>query len=371
MKVLVISHSAVVGVYRRKFNALAKLGCEVHLALPERWPEGGRWVDAPASGWEEGVQIHRLSGWGLGRVGGFWLRGLPELARQVDPELIHVEEEPYSLVCGQAMRLALRLGRPLVFFTWENIFRGYKWPLSWVDRWVLSRAAWAIVGNQAAREVLARRGFHGRSLVLPQYGVDPDDFKPRVRQPGLKRGFTIGYFGRLLEEKGLGTLLTAVHSLPFDWRLQITGSGPFEPLLRARVEQLGLGPRVTFTPAIPNDRIPEALGRLDVLVLPSETRPFWKEQFGRVLIEAMACEIPVIGSDSGEIPFVIGEAGMIFPEGRWDILAGQLQKVQSQPELAAFFGRKGRERVLAQFTTDRVARETYKWYRRLRDQEAA
>jgi glycosyltransferase involved in cell wall biosynthesis len=371
LKVLVISHSAVVGVYRQKFHALARLGCEVHLALPVGWPEGGRWVQAPVAGWEEGVQIHCLPGWGLGRVGGFWLQGLPELVSQVDPELIHVEEEPYSLVCGQALRLALRRKRPLVFFTWENIFRGYKWPLAWVDRWVLSRARWAIAGNQAARQVLARRGFHGDCLVLPQYGVDPEVFKPRPRGTGLKRSFTIGYFGRLLEEKGLATLLTAVHSLPFEWHLEITGSGPYEPLLRGQVEQLGLEPRVTLTPAIPNDRIPEALGQLDVLVLPSETRPFWKEQFGRVLVEAMACEVPVIGSDSGEIPFVIGEAGMIFPEGRWDILASQLQKIHAQPELAAFFGRKGRERVLAQFTTDRLARETYKWYRHLRDQEGA
>ncbi|MEW6516874.1 MAG: glycosyltransferase [candidate division FCPU426 bacterium] len=371
MKVLVISHSAVVGLYRRKFHALAKLGCELHLVLPEAWPEGGRWVEAPAPGWEEGIQIHRLPGWGLGRVGGFWLKGLPELVRQVEPELIHVEEEPYSLVCGQALRLARRHRRPLVFFTWENIFRGYKWPLSWVDRWVVSRARWAIAGNQAAREVLARRGFHGECLVLPQYGVDPEVFRPQAREPGLKRTFTIGYFGRLLEEKGLDTLLAAVRSLPCDWRLQITGSGPHAPLLRARVEQLGLEPRVEFIPAIPNDHMPEALGRLDVLVLPSETRPFWKEQFGRVLVEAMACEVPVIGSDSGEIPFVIGEAGMIFPEGRWEMLAGQLQKIQSQPSLAAFYSRKGRERVLAHFTTDRLARETYKWYRRLRDQEAA
>lgn len=371
MKVLVISHSAVVGLYRQKFHALARLGCELHLALPAAWPEGGRWVEAPADGWEEGIQIHRLPGWGLGRVGGFWLRGLAELVRRVDPELIHVEEEPYSLVCGQALRLALRFRRPLVFFTWENIFRGYKWPLSWVDRWVLNRATWAIAGNQAAREVLARRGFHGDCLVLPQYGVDPEVFKPQPRESGLTRGFAIGYFGRLLEEKGLATLLTAVRSLPCEWRLQITGSGPYEPLLRAQVEQWGLAPRVTLTPAIPNERMPAALGQLDVLVLPSETRPFWKEQFGRVLVEAMACEVPVIGSDSGEIPFVIGEAGMIFPEGRWDILADQLQKIHSQPALAAFYRGKGRERVLAQFTTDRLARETYKWYRRLRDEEGA
>ena len=61
---------------------------------------------------------------------------------------------------------------------------------------------------------------------------------------------------------------------------------------------------------------------MDVSVLPSLTRPNWKEQFGRTLAEAMSCETPVIGSDSGEIPHVIGDAGLIFKEGDAQALAG-------------------------------------------------
>ena len=66
---------------------------------------------------------------------------------------------------------------------------------------------------------------------------------------------------------------------------------------------------------MPSTEVPAVLRALDVLVLPSLTTPSWKEQFGRVLQEAMACAIPVVGSDSGEIPHVIGDAGLVTPEG--------------------------------------------------------
>ena len=69
---------------------------------------------------------------------------------------------------------------------------------------------------------------------------------------------------------------------------------------------------------MPLNDVPRHLRALDALVLPSESTPLWKEQFGHVLIEAMACGVPVVGSDSGAIPEVIGEAGLLFPGGGRD-----------------------------------------------------
>ncbi len=95
---------------------------------------------------------------------------------------------------------------------------------------------------------------------------------------------------------------------------------------------------------------------LDVLVLPSRTQPNWKEQFGRVLIEAMSCGVPVIGSTCGEIPQVIGEAGLVFPEGDVAALRAALSRLIDQPELRAELARRGRARVLAEFTQAAIAR---------------
>jgi glycosyltransferase involved in cell wall biosynthesis len=111
--------------------------------------------------------------------------------------------------------------------------------------------------------------------------------------------------------------------------------------------------------------MPTYYHQLDALVLPSRTRPNWKEQFGRVLVEAMACGVPVIGSDSGEIPYVIGDAGLIFPEGQIEILRAHLSRLLADPDLRADLTRRGRERVLDRFTQAQVANQTYQVYRAL------
>jgi glycosyltransferase involved in cell wall biosynthesis len=362
MRILVVSHSAVVGLYREKFHQLSQLGCEIHLVLPEGWPEGGRWIAAPQVREEKGIRLHVLPGYFLGKVGGFCLRGLHDLALRLQPDVIHAEEEPYSLVCGQVFRIARRLGKPAVFFTWENILRAYKPPLNWIDRWVLKRAGWAIAGNQEAEQVLRQRHFQGQCLVLPQYGIDPERFQPTA-QPASEDRFTVGFFGRLLEEKGLATLIKAAQRLTFPFRLEIVGSGPYEQELRRLLP--ALGDRVRLRSAIPNDEIPQALQALRVLVLPSETRPAWKEQFGRILAEAMACEVPVVGSDSGEIPNVIGPAGLVFPEADDRALAECITRLYQDRSLARRLAQAGRQRVLEQFTTATIARKTFAWYQQI------
>ena len=115
--------------------------------------------------------------------------------------------------------------------------------------------------------------------------------------------------------KGLDTLLTACPRLSGDWRLRLAGSGDQEQSLHALGTSLNIDRRITWSGRIPSTAMPDFYRSLDALVLPSRTQENWMEQFGRVLIEAMACGVPVIGSNSGEIPHVIGDAGLVFPEG--------------------------------------------------------
>ncbi|MCD4812995.1 glycosyltransferase family 4 protein [bacterium] len=365
MKILIISHSAVVPVYREKYHLLAGYGCEVHLVLPTGWPEGGRWVEAPKSGEEKGIHIHRLPGRFLGRVGGFYLIGLKRRIKKIAPDILHVEEEPYSLVCAQALRIAKKLAIPFVFFTWENIYRPYKPLLNWIDNWVLKNSRWAIAGNREAGLVLKKRGYQGNCDVIPQYGVDPDVFRPFAVMNAVHHKFTIGYFGRLIEEKGLVTLLKAVRELKFDWNLIITGNGELRDVLKKTAAEFGVLEKIRFVTAVDNKKVPHSIQQLDVLVLPSETRDHWKEQFGRVLIEAMACEVPVVGSDSGEIPHVIADTGMVFPEGDWQALTGKLISVHQDAPASLRLGRKGRLRVLDHYTTGRISLQMYAFYKKM------
>ena len=196
--------------------------------------------------------------------------------------------------------------------------------------------------------------------MIPQFGVDPELYAPGRRPEG--RGFVLGYVGRLVEQKGVDLLLEALAGLAGVWRAYILGSGPQLEALQAQARQLGLADRVSFDPWIPSAEMPAYYRQLDALVVPSRTWPNWKEQFGRVLIEAMACGVPVIGSDSGEIPHVIGDAGLVFPEGQTEALQAVLNRLLGDLDLRADLACRGRERVLARYTQAQVAGQTYQVY---------
>jgi glycosyltransferase involved in cell wall biosynthesis len=184
-------------------------------------------------------------------------------------------------------------------------------------------------------------------------GVHP---RPTVR---------VGYAGGLVQEKGVDLLIRACAALDVEWELLIAGEGAEHAALAALAAELGVAARVKFLGRYASSQMPDFYNQLDVLVLPSRTQLNWKEQFGRVLVEAMACEVPVVGSDSGEIPQVIGDAGMIFPEGDVEALAGTLSQLARDPALRGQSGARGRRRVLAHYTMGHVAEATVAVYKRL------
>jgi glycosyltransferase involved in cell wall biosynthesis len=151
--------------------------------------------------------------------------------------------------------------------------------------------------------------------------------------------------------------------------LKLAGAGPEHGALLALAGRLGLGERFTMEARIPSTEMPDFYRSLDCLVLASRTLPNWTEQFGRVLIEAMACGVPVISSTSGEAPNVVGEAGLIFPEGDAEALAGHLRALLADPNLRARLANAGRERVLAHFTQKAVAAATVEFYESLVNQK--
>jgi glycosyltransferase involved in cell wall biosynthesis len=143
------------------------------------------------------------------------------------------------------------------------------------------------------------------------------------------------------------------------------GNGGIQADLERQAGELGLADRVSFKPSVPSCEVPGFLSSMDALVLPSLTRPNWKEQFGRVLIEAMACGVPVVGSDSGEIPSVIGDAGLVFPEGNVAALRERLQGLMDQDSLRGELSERGRQRVLEHYTQAKVAEQYYLVYRQM------
>jgi len=361
MRVLMVSKACIVGAYQRKLEELAQFpDLDLTAVVPPFWRD------------ERGVtHLERQHTAGYNLIvepmafnGNFHLHFYPGLGKQIGrarPDLVHIDEEPYNLATAHALWLSRRAGARSLFFSWQNILRRYPLPFRLMERYVLGRADYGIAGNQESAGVWRAKGYRGPMAVIPQFGVDPEVFEPGgSREPG--RGFIVGYVGRLVEEKGVDLLLEALASLEGMWRAYIQGSGPAQEALQAQARNLGLAGRVTFDKWIPSAQMPGYYRQLDAVVVPSRTRPNWKEQFGRVLIEAMACGVPVIGSDSGEIPNVIGDAGLVFPEGDAGALQAHLSRLLRDLDLRAELAHRGRERVMAHYSQARVAGETYGVY---------
>jgi glycosyltransferase involved in cell wall biosynthesis len=166
-------------------------------------------------------------------------------------------------------------------------------------------------------------------------------------------------------EKGLDVLLQALQQVGPPARLLLIGEGACRSDLEAQVYQLGLADRVTFVPPMPPDRLAVEFNQANALVLPSRSKSVWKEQFGRVLTEAMACRVPVIGSDSGAIPEVIGEAGLVFPEGDAAALADCIRQLIESPMLRHDLAERGYARVMHLYTQERIAEQTADFYRQM------
>ncbi len=365
MKVLIVSKAQVVGSYEPRLRELAALGIDLTVIVPPRWGKQRLEIANP-EGYRLRVLPCRLSGHNHfhfygGSVG------------PLDYDLVYLDEEPWSLVTYQFMRRCVREQKPTILYTWQNIFKKFPPPFSYFERYALEHADALIAGNKEAEEISIRKGFTKPIEVIPQFGTDPECFcrlplsRKRDELGISKDSFVVGYVGRLLKEKGIADLVFAMRSLPSDCRLLLIGSGPFEAESRRIAREAGISDRIRWIAHVPSLEMPEYMNLLDVLVLPSRTASNWKEQFGRVLIEAMACEIPVVGSNSGEIPNVIGNPHFIHPEGDIEALARIVRSLHDNPDLRVEAGRKARDRVLRYFTHRHVAKRMLELFERVVD----
>jgi glycosyltransferase involved in cell wall biosynthesis len=367
MRILMISKACVVGMYQRKLEEMARLpGVELSVIVPPIWrdPSGDlRLERVHVQGYQMFVDPMRFNG-------NFHLHYFPTIAQRLHdthPDIVHIDEEPYNVATWHALWLARRAGARTLFFSWQNIVRHYPIPFSVGERWTLRTVDHAIAGTDSAAEVWRAKGYRGPVAIIPQFGIDPEIFSPgELRHDG--RGFVIGYVGRLVPEKGVDLLIRALAELPQHsggWRLEIVGQGPERESLIRLARSLNLSDRISFSGQVSSARMPALYREFDVLVVPSRTRPNWKEQFGRIIIEAMASGVPVIGSDSGAIPGVIGDAGLLFPEDDAKALAAHLSALMQDEALRCELAARGRARALNHFTHAQVAAQTVDVYRQM------
>lgn len=361
-----VSKALIVASYHSKIDELVKLGVDVDLIIPIKW---GKMPPEPMDA--KNYRIHKLKCILSGYNHFHFYLGLKKVIDDVKPDIFHIDEEPHSLVTYQAMRSVQGTAIKKLFFTWQNIYKRYPFPFSYIERYNYNASDIAIAGNEEAKEVLIRKGYKKEILVIPQFGTDVRTFK-RLDVTILKRKlvpdsrlFVIGYIGRLVKEKGLLNLLYAVHSLKEKVFLVLVGSGPYLNTINKVIDDLNIRDRVKKIGAVPSLEVVKYMNCFDCLVLPSLTTKRWKEQFGRVLAEAMACEVPVIGSTSGEIPNVIGDAGLVFEEGNTSDLKSKIQMLMENSTLRRRLSKAGRRRVVEKFSNEQIAKATLEAYESL------
>ncbi len=339
LRILTIGHSHVVGVNRAMWRTLAEdPGFSITVAAPKMF------------------QLRKLM-----REGGF--------------DIVHAWEEPYIYAGYQIARSLRDCPARFVFRTAQSLVKRYSPPFNFFERQTLRRAQAWIAGGHLVFEAMLKRGFpreKGRVLTL---AVDVGAFRPLIgdhRQKILEelgmQSPVLGFLGRLSQDKGLDILMRAVELLPASqaWNLLLLGSGPYESKVNDWAKARGWQDRVRVK-LVKHDEVPRYLSVMDMLLAPSQTTPHWREQFGRMIVEAFASGVPVIGSDSGEIPFVIGGAGRVVPEGDPAAWARAILDLLQDPQARHVLAAQGLERV-RQYSCPAIAAQFADFYRWLADQ---
>ncbi len=366
MKIVLIAHACQVSNEgQQRAEQLGRLpGIDLRVITPDRWYEYGAWRHpqipvTPSYGLQ--VEKVRLPWSGPAQ---WYFHHYPKLGdtlKNFRPDVIDLWEEAWGLVSVHACWLRNRLlpSAKIVSETEANIPRTHPFPFKQFRSYTLRNTDYAVARQTEGVAVLRAKGYTGPVEVIGN-AVDAERFRPLDRE-ACKRalgvsGFVAGYVGRLIEAKGLMDIIEALPQVPGSpVTLVFVGSGEFQAALQRRADELGLTARVRFFPPRKMTELPEVMNALDALLLVSRTTPTWKEQFGRVIIEAHACETPVIGSDSGAISEIIGRGGLTVREGNSDDIAAALGKLRDDPALAREMGRLGRRQVEELYTWKRVS----------------
>jgi glycosyltransferase involved in cell wall biosynthesis len=371
-RLLSIAHSYVVAMNRRLAHEMARAdggAWEVTAVAPTYFHglRDLRAVTLERNG-PEPCRLEAVPAYLTGRAHIFCYGGRLRSLLREPWELIHCWEEPYILVGGQVAWWTPK-GTPLVYRTAQSLNKSYPIPFRWIERYAMERSAGWICSGQLVAQTLGVRPIYDRKpMACIPLGVDVERFRPNaeagaaIRQAlGWSEGPpVVGYLGRFVPEKGLELLRSVLDGLPTPWRALFLGGGPGEAALRAWAERHG--DRVRVCTDVTHDRVPAYLNAMDVLCAPSQTTTTWKEQFGRMVVEAFASGVPFIGSDSGEIPHVVGDAGVIVGEkdvsGWVRAVAELLQNPPRRQELAG----RGLERARMEFAWPVVARRYLEFF---------
>ena len=376
IKILSISHSCVVSEYQKRMVELAKYpDVELTLVVPEKWIQFNKnvYLDKISDPDYRITPIQPIT-WRF-RKNRFRnithiYPAIKLILKRLEPDIVELWEEPFFAVAAHTIFWTKRV-RPqakVIFFSAQNVLKKYPPPFSIFEKYTYKNARYAFLMNDDVASVVRKKGYEGEYRVLP-LGVDTEvfckkDVSPLKERLGL-RDVVVGFVGKITRQKGILNLIEAVSEINGKIQLLIIGNGDLREEVRHLIKISGLEKRSILMDAVPHSQIPDYLNCMDILVFPSITLPNVKEQFGRVLIEAMACQVPVIGSDCGEIPAILNDVGLIFREGDVRDLRSKIVLLMKEGRLRKKIGKKSYQKVMDNYTWKDIAQKQYGVYKKL------
>ncbi len=337
-------------------NGLAERGLEVHIATLH---DGQEPLDAR-------VIVHHLP---FGAPWGYYL-ATPAMRRLLKEIRPHILNAHYASGYGTLARLSGF--HPLLLSVWGSDV--YDFPESGAFARALLiknlKAADAIGSTSHAMARQTEKYWQPGQMFITPFGVDHHLFRPSS-EPESDETVTIGTVKTLAPKYGIDTLIEAFSllrarlvkeepTIADKIRLLVVGDGPQGAVLRQQVNNLGLSSVTTFAGKVPHSEVPVWLGRLDIYVALSRS-----ESFGVAVLEASACELPVVVSDADGPKEVVehGRTGLVVPRNDPIAAAEALYALVMDRDKRRSMGKAGREHVLASYTWERsldIMIEAYK-----------
>jgi len=365
IKIAIVSHALVVNVNQRRWKRLAEDDkYEVHLLVPKYWES--HWfgkdeevVYEPKEIHDDNFHVHPLATTSVKNWGKYLFKSCDAKFREIRPDLIYIIHEEGIWIHHQ-IYLYKKFFAPnakVIFFSMNA--RGVpdkRFYHRWMWNNIKKNTDAALVHYPGCMDSLRDGGYKKPIYLQTQIGVDDTLFKPdsATRKQCRKKlefenKFVIGYTGRLTVDKGVDDLLSIFPLDGIDWALLLIGNGDMRQEIEVLIKEKGWEDRVHITGSVDQVEVPKYINAMDCFVLGSKTMPHWLDTFPLVTVQAQACGVPVIASDSASLPWQLADTALFFHEGDRKELKKKVLIYAHNPALKNEYTQKGRDRSLRYF----------------------
>lgn len=369
IKILFVWHGAVEKSYRQLFYEMSKLGIELTVITAKRWYETAKWQNFEPIEIDKYYKIYPLRTIFTNHVRAFFYLNLFKIAWIIlkhKPEIVYIKEEPYSTSTFLIILLIKIFSSKskVIIESDENIFKNHPFPFNIFEKINLRLTDTLSLVASDAFEIYEKKKF-SKKMFKTRYFISnlQTPSKQTIIENPNNYTLKVGFAGRIVEEKGIDTVILSLSELAKKGKKDTIfyivggiGDEKYYTYLKELSEENNVNTK--FLGSMKAEEMTSFYNSIDVLVLPSRTKPWWKEQFGRVLVEAMACGTPCVGSSSGEIPRVINNPDLIFEEDNYIELANILEKFYD----GIYSKEKMRNQLIEyskNFTVEAVAKNKY------------